>query len=56
MFSKNKIREFLKSVQACPNVEIYLYTCLNKKFAEVLLKKLGIDDFFPQEFRRYCDE
>jgi hypothetical protein len=29
---------------------------LSKTFAESLLKKIGIEEFFPSDLRRYCEE
>ena len=56
MFEKTKIRSFLKNLKSLNNIELYLYTSLSKSFAESVLKKIGIDDIFPSDLRRYCEE
>lgn len=38
----------MKALHALENVELYLYTSLHKNFAEKILKKLGIEDYFPE--------
>lgn len=56
MHERTKIKSFLKALSALDNVELYLYTSLDKHFTEKILQKLGIEEYFPEEHRRYSEE
>lgn len=38
------------------NVQLYLYTSLQKEFTSRILRKLGIEHYFPEHHRRYCQD
>lgn len=46
----------MKGISSLENVELYLYTSLNKNFTSKLLKKLSIEQYFPENHRRYCED
>jgi hypothetical protein len=55
IFMNREIREFLNGIKNIKQVELFLYTDLHKSVAEELLKKMGINQFFSVENRKFLE-
>lgn len=51
---KKDIKNFIQTLASNNNVELYLYTSLDREIADLILKRLELSKFFPEDRRRSC--